>query len=404
MKKLKKALASLAAMALLVSCIATSALAAPQSDEQYVMKLYCGNNPEIKLGQYTALDFIYQGALAFKNYCESNSGGRLRVEIYPSSQLGSTQEALQQCMQGTLECVMGGDGETATLYPNIQCMAIPYLYDNRAEYYGMLDSDYMAGVYQDIENQLGLTTLASADNGGFRNFSNNIRPIHTAADMKGMKIRTMESPIFKAMLESFGASATPMAYSELYSALQTGVVDGQENSPGTTLNGSFYEVNKYYVLDGHAISSIFLYINTKYFKAMPEDLQQVVIEAGQTATYAMRGANCANEALALEALASNHMEIYSPTPDEKETFRVAQAPVIEWLKGQVGSETVDHFMAAVESVKAGQKTESAQAVAAAGAQGAGTMNTVTYVAVGVAVVAVLFAVFTATKNKKKQQD
>lgn len=402
MKTLKKALACLATLALLVGCIATSALAAPESDEQYTMKVYCGNNPEIKLGQYTALDFIYQGALAFKNYCESNSGGRLKVEIYPSGQLGSTQEALQQCMQGTLECVMGGDGETATLYPNIQCMSIPYLFNNRGEYYAMLDSDYMAGVYKEIESQLGLTTLASADNGGFRNFSNNIRPIHSAADMKGMKIRTMESPIYKAMLESFGASATPMAYSELYSALQTGVVDGQENSPGTTLNGSFYEVNKYYVLDGHAISSIFLYINTNYLKALPEDLQKIVVDAGHTATYAMRGGNCANEALALEALADNHMEIYSPTAEEKESFRVSQAPVIEWLKGQIGDETVDNFMAAVESVQAGQQTESNQTSVAPEAQAAGGMNTVTYVAIGVAVVAVLFAAFTASKNKKKQ--
>ena len=94
-------------------------------------------------------------------------------------------------MQGTLECVMGGDGETATLYPAIQAMSIPYLFDNRDEFYAMLDSDYMKGVYTDIETQLGLKTLASADNGGFRNFSNDVKPIHSAADMAGLKIRMM---------------------------------------------------------------------------------------------------------------------------------------------------------------------------------------------------------------------
>lgn len=401
MKKLRKTLALFAVLTLIVGCLSTSVFAAP--DDSYTIKVYCGNNPEIKLGNYTALDFIYQGALAFKNYCESNSGNRITVEIYPSSQLGSTQEALQQCMQGTLECVMGGDGETATLYPNIQAMSIPYLFDNRAEFYAMQDSEYMQSMYNDIEAKLGLKTLAAADNGGFRNFSNNIRPIHSAADMANLKIRTMESPIYSKMLEAFGASATPMAYNELYSALQTGVVDGQENSPGTTLNGSFYEVNKYYILDGHAISSIFLYIGSNFYNSLPADLQQVVTEAGETAQYAMRGGNCANEALALEALANNGMEIYAPSAEEKESFRICQEPVIEWLKEQIGGETVDEFMTAVKAVKAGQSTGAAQTVTPAGTASNSGMNTVTYVAIAVAVVAVLFAAYALTKSKKKEQ-
>lgn len=399
---MKKLLSLFAVLSLLVGCLSTPVLAAPEN-ETYTIKVYCGNNPEIKLGTYTALDFIYQGALAFKNYCESNSGNRIKVEIYPSSQLGSTQEALQQCMQGTLECVMGGDGETATLYPNIQAMSIPYLFDNRTEFYAMQDSEYMQAMYADIEAKLGLKTLAAADNGGFRNFSNNVRPIHSASDMAGLKIRTMESPIYQTMLESFGASATPMAYNELYSALQTGVVDGQENSPGTTLNGSFYEVNKYYTLDGHAISSIFLYIGSNFFNSLPEDLQQVVLDAGKTAQYAMRGGNCANEALALEALAENGMEIYVPTAEEKETFRVCQEPVIEWLKGQIGAETVDGFMTAVESVKAGQAAEAGDSFTNDAGTAAGGMNTITYVAIAVAVLAVLFAAYTMTKSKKKAE-
>ncbi|MGE4276477.1 MAG: TRAP transporter substrate-binding protein DctP [Lawsonibacter sp.] len=403
MKKVKKMLALFAVLTLIVGCLSTSVMAAPE--ENYTIKVYCGNNPEIKLGSYTALDFIYQGALAFKNYCESNSSGRITVEIYPSGQLGSTQEALQQCMQGTLECVMGGDGETATLYPNIQAMSIPYLFDNRTEFYAMQDSDYMKSMYADIEANLGLKTLAAADNGGFRNFSNNIRPIHSAADLANLKIRTMESPIYSKMLESFNASATPMAYSELYSALQTGVVDGQENSPGTTLNGSFYEVNKYYILDGHAISSVFLYIGSDFYNSLPADLQKVVTDAGRTAQYSMRGGNCANEALALEALAANGMEIYAPTAEEKESFLVCQEPVIEWLKTQIGEETVDGFVAAVAAVKAGESTDATQIAnpGTTAAAPASSMNTVTYVAIAVAVAAVLFAAYTLSKGKKKEQ-
>jgi len=400
MKKAKTILALAIVLCLMVSCLGMTASA----EETYTLKVYTGNAPQTDLGDYQALDFIYAAALAFKNYCESNSSGRITVEIYPSSQLGSTQEALQQVLQGSLECIFAGDGELATLYPNIQCMSIPYLFDNRDQYYAMLDSDYMASVYADIQAQLGIKTLAAADNGGFRNFSNNKRPIHSAADLDGLKIRTMESPIFTKLCESFGASATPMAYSELYSALQTGVVDGQENSPGTTLNGSFYEVNKYYVLDGHSISSLYLYINNELFESMPADLQEVVVAAGKTATYAMRGGNCANEALALVSLAEHGMEIYSPTAEEKATFKVCQEPVIEWLKEQIGSEVVDEFIAAHDAVIAGQATDAATGTGTDTDAAAASNSTSSYVAYGVAAVAVLFAVFTIVKGKKKDTD
>lgn len=330
MKKARKLVSLLAALVIALSCLPMTAFAA---DETYTIKIYSGNAPQNNYGELQALDFIYTGCLAFKNYCESNSSGRIKVEIYPSG-------------------------------------------------------------------QLGLKTLASADNGGFRNFSNDKKPVHSASDMAGLKIRTMESPIYTKMLESFGASATPMAYSELYSALQTGVVDGQENSPGTTFNGSFYEVNKYYILDGHAISSIFLYMNSSFFNKLPADLQKIVTEAGTTATYAMRGTNCANEALALEALSKNGMEVYSPTAEEKESFKSCQEPVIQWMKEQIGDDTVDKFMAAVDAVKAGEATEADANTTNAASS---SMNTVTYIAIGVAVVAVLVAVFTITRNKKKDE-
>ena len=277
MKKARKLVSLLAALVIALSCLPMTAFAA---DETYTIKIYSGNAPQNNYGELQALDFIYTGCLAFKNYCESNSSGRIKVEIYPSGQLGSTQEALQQCMQGTLQCVMGGDGETATLYPAIQAMSIPYLYNNRAEYYAMLDSEYMAAVYKDIEAQLGLKTLASADNGGFRNFSNDKKPVHSASDMAGLKIRTMESPIYTKMLESFGASATPMAYSELYSALQTGVVDGAEQPIANYKSNAFPEVANNLILDGHTLGAVQAVITDNAWGKLTENQQAAIMEAG----------------------------------------------------------------------------------------------------------------------------
>ena len=114
----------------------------------------------------------------------------------------------------------------------------------------------------------------------------------------------------------------------------------------------------------------------------------------------MRGTNCANEALALEALSKNGMEVYSPTAEEKESFKSCQEPVIQWMKEQIGDDTVDKFMAAVDAVKAGEATEADANTTNAASS---SMNTVTYIAIGVAVVAVLVAVFTITRNKKKDE-
>lgn len=401
--KTKKIAALLLAAITMVGTMPMTASAA--DDSVYTIKITTNNNPTVNLGNYQALDFIYSGALAFENYCEAQSNGRIQVEVYHSGQLGSTVEALQQCMQGTIQACMAGDGETSTLYPNIQALSVPYLFNDRTEFYSMLDSEFMQGMYTDIENTLGIKTLASADNGGFRNFSNSQHPIKSAADMKGLKIRCMEIPAHSIMLESMGAIACPMAWNELYTALQTGVVDGQENSPGTTLNGGFYEVNKYYTMDNHSISSIYLYFNTDYFNTLPEDLQKIVTEAGVMAQHALRGGNCANETLAIEQLASKGMEIYYPTEEEKATFKdAAQEPVVEWLRGEVGDEFVEEFMTAVAKSNAGETTGASATMNTEAAAASGGTSTMTYVAFGIAGVAVLIAVFTVVKSRKKEEE
>lgn len=373
-----------------------------EDNQVYTIKITSNNAPFLTIGSNQSPDFIYAGALAFKNYCESNSNGRLKVEIYHSGQLGGTVEALQQCVQGVIQACFGGDGEMATLYPRIQALSVPYLFNNRVEFYNMLDSEFMAEMYAEIEREHGIKVLASADNGGFRNFSNSKREVRSADDLKGLKIRCMEIPAHTIMLKALGAIPTPMAFAELYTALQTGVVDGQENSPGTTLNGSFFEVNKFYTLDGHSISALQLYFNTAFLNRLPADLQNVVYGAGKVAQDANRGLNNANEALALDQLAVAGMKIYAPSNAEKDTFRKAQAPVLEWLNGQIGKEYVDRFMAAVEEAKEGSiaKARLGGSEVAASAASAKSVNSITIAAIVIAVVAVLFALFVSFKNKR----
>lgn len=195
----------------------------------------------------------------------------------------------------------------------------------------------------------GLRVLAIYDNGGFRSFSNNKKPIKTAADMKGLKIRTMTIPVHMEMVKALGASPTPIAWLELYNALQTGVVDGQENSAATILGGSLQEVQKYYTLDEHFLGSAMIVTSEKWLKSLPPDLQTAIIQAGKIAEYAARGTSRANDSLALEALQKAGVQIYYPTSAEIATFKAAsQQPVIDWLKKNINPSTVDTVLSALK--------------------------------------------------------
>ena len=374
------------------------------AEPEFILKIANSNAPFTNINGQQVMDAINAGCFAFKNYVEQSSGGKIEVEIYDSGVLGGSAEGLSQCMQNVVQACVTGDGELATLYPNLQVLSVPYLFETRTEFYNMLDSKWSEAMFADLNNTLGVRLMASSDNGGFRSISNNKREIKTAADLEGVKIRCMEIPAYVTMLESMGATATPIAWAELYTSLQTGVVDGQENAPTTIMNGSLHEVQKYYTLDQHSISSLVLMINDDFYTSLPAELQGVVTEAGHIAQAAMRGANCANEELALQGLADGGLNVYIPNPEEKLTFKDAsQEPVVQWLKTQLSEDYVDGFMTAVDDVKAGMEeaADSQVVVPSTQPEAASPMNPLTIGAIAVAIISILGAAFVVSKSKKQ---
>jgi TRAP-type C4-dicarboxylate transport system substrate-binding protein len=153
--------------------------------------------------------------------------------------------------------------------------------------------------------------------------------------MKGLKMRTMDIPVHMEMVKALGAAPTPVAWMELYSALQTGVVDGQENSAGMMVIGSIQEVQKYYTLDKHIMSLSFIVVSERYLKSLPKNIRTALVKAGIKAQQAGRDTAGQNESLALEYIKKS-CTVYNPTPAERDTFRKrAQAPCIKWLKAHI---------------------------------------------------------------------
>ena len=325
------------------------AVGTASAGQEYVMKIAFTDGAMTRIGKVEVPHPSYAAMLAFKNSLEKSSSGRIKVELYPGGVLGDAKSNLEQMLVNLLEGATPADGALAPFYANIQVLSVPYLFKDALEAYDLLDSALMKEIIDDMASKSRLRIVASYDNGGFRNFTNSKREVRSAADLKGLKIRTMDIPAHMEMVRALGASPTPIAFLELYSALQTGVVDGQENSAITTFSASLQEVQKYGTLDGHLLGLAFLVISENFYQGLPGDLQQLVLRAGREASIGARGMVRACESIAISALAENGMTLYSPTAQELDTFKIAQKPVLDFLRKNVDNAYLDRVLKYVET-------------------------------------------------------
>ncbi|MCG8515729.1 MAG: DctP family TRAP transporter solute-binding subunit [Halanaerobiales bacterium] len=307
----------------------------------------------IRIGTTDKLDDLsvgleYTMCKVFEAMVETNSGGAIQVQIFPSGQLGTVLNMLESVQGGELETCTGTAG-ISSFYPKWQVFSIPYLFPNSAVAMAVMnESDFMLELYEDMRKETGIRVLGVAQN-GFRHFTNSKRIIRTPEDLKGLKFRVMQGPIYQKVVEALGGTATPIAWSELYTALKTGVVDGQENPISGVKLGNLDEVQKYITLDGHIWSENYLVINDQFFNSLPREFQLVIKEAGSEAARAGTASeHIASYIVGVDYVLEHGMEIYKPTPDEMEMFREKSTPVINWLKNEIGAEPVEEMIKTVE--------------------------------------------------------
>jgi tripartite ATP-independent transporter DctP family solute receptor len=319
--------------------------------EPIIFKVSNSDPPSQKLSNGKELEMhSYACMVQFKKSLEKLSKGRIKVELYPYGRLGTGKSSIEQLYAGTLEACTPPDGELSSVYKNIQALSIPYLFTNLKQAYAVLDGKIGKQLFEDMTKKTGLRVLSVYANGGLRSFSNNKRPIKTASDMKGLKIRTMDSPIHMEMVKILGATPTPITWAEVYSALQTGVVDGQENSAVTIIAGSLQEVQKYYTLDNHFMGTAYIITSERWLRSLPKDLRTAVIRAGVEAQKVARETVVRNENIALDFLKKSGVDVYVPNAEELKTFKKAQKPAIEWLKANIdNSEWVNKVLAAANA-------------------------------------------------------
>ena len=212
-----------------------------------------------------------QAMTGFAKDVDSASKGRIKVELYPNGQLGSDRELCEGVQMGTIQMVVSSTSALAGFDKRIQVLDLPYLFTTRKAAFDAVDGELGKKLNSYLEKK-GFLVLGYQEN-GFRHVTNSKRPIKTPADLKGLKIRTMENPMHIAFFKELGANPTPMSWGELYTALQQGTVDAQENPYAMIDDGKFYEVQKYVSETGHVFSYEILIANKKFMDKHPADLR-----------------------------------------------------------------------------------------------------------------------------------
>ncbi|MEO8752132.1 MAG: TRAP transporter substrate-binding protein DctP [Casimicrobiaceae bacterium] len=300
--------------AMCAAVAAAVAFGVPPATAQTVIKIAHTNNQQPTTNAASAM------SVAFKSTVEADTRGAMTVNIFPASQLGKERELMEAVKLGTIQAMIISEGTTVNFYQPFEALGIPYLFPSLEAAWKVYDGPFGQTLYEEFRKANGVRIIASAPPGGFRNFGTN-KPIKSVADLKGLRIRTMEHPVHQAMVTSLGASPTPVAFGEVYSAMKSGVVDGLELPYTQILNMKLNEVVKYVIADAHLFNQEMLFVNDKWFNGLPPEQQKAVLHAGRDAQTAGRGVALVSDAIGPAQLREAGMIVYYPTDKEREQFK-----------------------------------------------------------------------------------
>ncbi len=298
----------------------------------------------MKLGHIAEPENPYgMGADYFAKLVKERSGGAIDIQVFPSSQLGNQRDLVEGLTFGTVDITLTGTAVLGNFIPEVAVFDLPFIFRDIPHAYKALDTVGMELCKKGEKR--GMITLAIWEN-GVRHMTNSKRPIRTPDDMKGLKIRVMEQPVYIEMMKALGASPTPMAMSELYTALQKGVVDGQENPFSHIATKHFDEVQKYISLTGHTYASEPILISTMAWAKLNKEQQEIVRKAAEDTRDWQRQLCRDSEGKFRKTIEDRGLAQINEDVD-KEAFVKATAPVYKMYTDKFG----DANIKAIQDIK-----------------------------------------------------
>jgi TRAP-type transport system periplasmic protein len=280
-------------------------------------------------------------SLFFKQQVEARTNGSVKVTIFPQGQLGNDQAMIDGARSGIIDIVMTGLNNLTGLVPDAGAFELPFMFPNRDLAYKVLDGEVGQGVSAQF-TQHGLKMLGYPEN-GYRNMTNNRGPIRVPADVSGLNMRVNNSKALNDMFAKLGANPTQLPVAELYTALETGVVDAQDHPIGIVLSFKFNEVQKYLSLTQHAYSALALAINDAKFKRLTADEQKIITDVAAEAITMQRKLAQEKEASMIAELTAAGMKVNSDV--DAAAFQAAVKPVWDAYIGQNGDAVVNAIVA-----------------------------------------------------------
>ena len=273
----------------------------------------------------------------FAKEVEKRTDGRYKIETFYSSSLGAERESVESVQMGTQALAYTSTGPIPNFVPDVKILDVPFLFRDYAHARAVLDGPIGQELLKKFEPK-GFKALAWAEN-GFRHMTNNVRPVNLPEDLKGLKMRTMENPVHIQAYKGFGIIPTPMAFSELFTALQQGTVDGQENPISVISSSKFEQVQKYMSLTGHVYSPAVFLMNLADFNKLSAADKKSFLEAAKVGVTANRARVDLDEKTKVADLRSKGMQIVENI--DKAKFRAVLAPVYADFEKQFGKANLE---------------------------------------------------------------
>lgn len=290
---------------------------------------------------------LYESSMKFKEIVESKTDS-LQVEVYHSGQIADDRSAIEMLQFGTLEITIPSSAPFATFVPEYGVFDLPFLLTDTKTVDAVLQGSFGEKLAEKASSQ-GVLQLAWWEN-GFRQLTNSKKAVKSIDDLKGLKIRTMENEIHLAAWQAMGANPTPMAFTELFTAMQQKTVDGQENPYPTIYLEKYSEVQKYLTETNHIYSPFLFLISQKTWDSLTEEQREIVKNAAIEAGEHNRKLSRETAASALEEL-KKVMEYNKIEGEELEKFKKAVAPVIDKFKSKIGEDIVNEYLAEIEKAQ-----------------------------------------------------
>ncbi|TQV83365.1 DctP family TRAP transporter solute-binding subunit [Denitrobaculum tricleocarpae] len=294
----------------------------------------------------------------FANIVEADTNGSIKVEVFPSNQLGSAKEHVQMVRDDVIQATLTSTGAIASYYPRIDVLNLAFAFDHNAATYDVFDGPFGNALARDIEATLGDVVVAGfPDTGGFFAVTNSKRPIKTLEDFEGVRIRTMTLPSHQKIIQSLGGEAYPLAWGEVYSGLQTGVIDGQMNPVPIISFAKFAEVQKYMTLTNHLFSPYTLMLSKSFWDGLSDSEQRTIRYAAESCVTASRGLSRIIEG-SDRGLAGlmDKIEVSALSAQDRDKFKAAAQPVVlkhvEETLGKDGVTLLEMFQEEVSKANA----------------------------------------------------